>query len=368
MEVMRLWGGEGTLERRASFIATRPLAMVVPTRAADAVRPRTIAASAIFSTDRRSAESYARAVTPPPVRGSIAVVRIVTEAHPRAPPPAGSSTTMRPTRDRPPALSALFLVSLAALVGCGKQAMDPATPPLDLVVAAPAAPRAEPPPVAPPTRAEREVVIAAADPEPEPDTMPRTWTGPIVPGLGFSDALRKARGARDAFGRLAVPAATAKDPAIKAWFAQAQAQVDQASRMYAAAFHAADAPREGRIDAIAEAAELDMSMARSLDDAGLGSMPVAWRADPAVASTFEDIAIGPTRRWRDEARVLARQCMQTARDQAVLTEAARRCAALRTGAPQKTARRGADAGAGCACDPGDPLCSASLGGWCGARP
>jgi hypothetical protein len=195
--------------------------------------------------------------------------------------------------------------------------------------------------------------------------MPKTWAGPVVPGLAFTDALRKARGARDAFGRLAAPPATAKEAVIKAWFAQAQVQVDQASRMYAAAFHAPDAPREGRIDAIAEAAELDMTMARSLDDAGLGSMPVAWRSDPAVASTFEDIAIGPTRRWRDEARVLARQCVQTARDQAVLTEAARRCAALRTGAPPKTARHAADAGAGCACDPGDPLCSASLGGWCG---
>lgn len=94
-------------------------------------------------------------------------------------------------------------------------------------------------------------------------------------------------------------------------------------------------------------------------------MPVAWRADPAVVSTFEDIAIGPTRRWRDEARVLARQCIDTARDSGVLTDAARRCAALRTGTPQK-AKRGPDPNAGCACSPGDPLCSASLGGWCGA--
>lgn len=315
----------------------------------------------------------ARAVTHHRVRGSIGDVRIVTEAHPRARPPGGSSTEMRPARDRQPALAPAFgpvvLAALVALVGCGKLAMEAAPPPVDLVVAVPAEPRAERPPVAPPTRPEREVEVEVTAPvEPEPETMPKTWTGPIVPGLGFIDALRKARGARDAFGRLAAPGTTAKEPAVKAWFAQAQAQVDQASRMYAAAFHAADAPREGRIDAIAEAAELDMSMARSLDDAGLGAMPVAWRADPAVASTFEDIAVGPTRRWRDEARVLVRQCVQTARDQSVLTEAARRCAALRTGAPPKAGRRGADAGAACACDPGDPLCSASLGGWCGGRP
>ena len=266
------------------------------------------------------------------------------------------------------------LAAVVALVGCGKQAMDPASPaspPLEVVVGVPAEARAERAPVAAqaPAAARDLDPTVAAEPEPEPEPMPKTWTGPIVPGLGFTDALRKARGARDAFGRLAVPAATAKEPVVKGWFTQAQVQVDQASRMYAAAFHAPDAPREGRIDAIAEAAELDMTMARSLDEAGLGSMPMAWRADPAVASTFEDIAVGPTRRWRDEARVLARQCMRTARDQAVLTEAARRCAALRTGAPPKTPRRGADAGAasgsGCACDPGDPLCSASLGGWCG---
>jgi hypothetical protein len=255
-----------------------------------------------------------------------------------------------------------------SLLACGKQVLEPAArPPLDVVVAQPADPLAVKPPAAEVAAAEREAPPAPVAPEPdaEPLALPKSWSGPIVPGLAFSDALRKARGARDAFARLTAPAAKAKEPAVKAWFAQAQTQVDQASRMYAAAFHAPDAPREGRIDAIAEAAELDMTMARSLDDAGLGAMPVAWRSDPAVASTFEDIAVGPTRRWRDEARVLARQCVATARDEAVLTEAARRCALLRTGTPVKAARQAADAGAGCACDPGDPLCSASLGGWCG---
>ena len=51
---------------------------------------------------------------------------------------------------------------------------------------------------------------------------------------------------------------------MKTWFIQAQSLADQASRMYAAAFHAPDATREGRVDAIAEAAELAMTMARTL--------------------------------------------------------------------------------------------------------
>ena len=275
---------------------------------------------------------------------------------------------MRPERDR---TAVAIRLSTLALLACGKQVVEPAaSPSLEVVVAQPADPRVDKAPVTPTTPADLEAAAAidAPEPAPEPLTMPRSWSGPIVPELAFSDALRKARGARDAFARLTPPgAAKAKEPAMKAWFAQAQTQVDQASRMYAAAFHAPDAPREGRIDAIAEAAELDMTMARSLDEAGLGAMPVEWRSDPAVASTFEDIAIGPTRRWRDEARALARQCIATARDESVLTEAARRCALLRTGITAKAARQAADAGAGCACDPGDPLCSASLGGWCGAK-
>jgi hypothetical protein len=277
---------------------------------------------------------------------------------------------MRHLRDPRAALLTILLA------GCGKQTLEAppaAGPPIEVLVADPAP---APAPVAPSTRTERavEVAVAAAvsasEPQPEPEALPKTWTGPIVPGQTFADAIRKARSARDGFGRLVTPASSAKENSVKAWFTQANGLVDAASRMYAAAFHATDAPREGRIDAIAEAAELDMTMARSLDDAGLGAMPATWRSDPAVAITFEDVAVGPTRRWRDEARVLARQCIDTARESGVLTDAARRCTALRTGVPLKTARRGADAGAGagagCACSPGDPLCSASLGGWCAA--
>jgi hypothetical protein len=164
----------------------------------------------------------------------------------------------------------------------------------------------------------------------------------------------KAAGAADA----------SADGPLKVWFTQVQSSVDRASRMYAAAFHAEDAPREGRIDAIAEAAELALVMSRTLDDAGVGAMPRGWRSDPAVASSFEDVAVGPTRRWRDEARVLARECVITARDLAVTTDAARRCTTLRTGSPVPKRAQIADAGAGCACSRGDPLCSASLGGWC----
>lgn len=271
---------------------------------------------------------------------------------------------MRTTPEKNLPLLALVLVVAA----CGREAVTlpsaPPAPPVDLVIGEPTPP---PAPVAKPVAPPRPLpVVVPSEPEPEVEPLPKAWAAPIVPVLGFSDALRKGRAARDAFERLAPPPPNAKEAIQKTWFGQAQMLVDQASRMYAGAFNAKDATREGRIDAIAEAAELDMTMARTLDEQNLGSMPAAWRSDPAVAGTFEDVEVGPTRRWRAEARVLTRQCIDTARVTNVVTDAARRCAALRTGVPVKLARQAPDAGAGCACSPGDPLCSASLGGWCGS--
>jgi hypothetical protein len=272
-----------------------------------------------------------------------------------------------------------FLAAPVMLVACGR-------PPSDRAAATAAAPGvAAVVVIADPDLAARLVGEAPADEPPPPATraeggdLPPTWTGPVVPGLTFSDAIHRAREARDAYARLGPPMVPAAgtvgkpgvvtpttipaDGPIKVWFSRAQSLVDQASRMYAAAFHAPDAPREGRIDAIAEAAELDMTMARRLDEAGLGSLPQGWRSDPGVGSTFEDVAVGPMRRWRDEARVLARACVETAREIGVATEAARRCAALRTGAVPRVSPNPSN-GTSCACSPGDPLCSATLGGWC----
>lgn len=267
--------------------------------------------------------------------------------------------------------AAALLLFVAA---CGKEALHeppptiPAQPPspIDVVVADPIAPPTPFEPTAPPLEA--PAPKSASD-----DPLPASWSGPSIPKLAFADAMARARSARDAFTKLgpppqlppvAVDAGSPDDPR-KGWFTKAYPTVDRASRMYAAAFHAEDASREGRIDAIAEAAELDLTMSRKLDDAGIGAMPAAWRTDPAIASTFEDVAVGPTRRWREEARALAKQCVETARAIGVATPSAKKCTTLPTGARVTTkVAKGSDAGASCACDPGDPLCSASLGGWC----
>jgi hypothetical protein len=251
--------------------------------------------------------------------------------------------------------AAIFLVAANACAAAGQNA------PVELPVTEPAPPPK--PPMAPAFPTAEPMTLETAEPPPPEPEMPKAWDGPDIPALAFADAIKRARDARDAFGRLATPKpmdSTPPDPQLKTWFARSSPLVDQASRMYAAAFRASDANAVGRVDAIAEAAELDVAFVRKLDELGLIAMPREWRSDPGVHMTFEDVAYGPLRRWRDEARALAKRCVDTARESAIATDAARRCSAIRIPAPPRVAR----SDAGCGCDPGDPLCSASLGGWC----
>ncbi len=271
------------------------------------------------------------------------------------------------------ALLAVGLVaSGGAIHACAARApatTPPASAPIDLAVTEPS--RAMP--IGAYELPAPSSVPAGEPPAPEPEAaeLPSRWSAPDIPKLAFADAMKRARDGRDAFARLKPPApSTSPDASVteasRTWFVAAVGLVDQSSRMYAAAFHAPDASREGRIDAIAEAADLDASLVRRLDELGLATMPPSWRSDPAVRVTFEDVAYGPLRRWRDETRTLARRCVTLAKETAVATPQVKRCAVLETASPVRVAKL-ADAASECPCTPGDPLCSAAIGGWCGAR-
>lgn len=218
-----------------------------------------------------------------------------------------------------------------------------------------------------------ETPIPTVDPERTDVLLPSSWVEPKGLAVPFAEAMKRAREARDSFGSLERPSPiadlAAPEPAAKAWFIKAEALVDRASRSYATAFHASDAPREGRIDAMAEAAELDALLARRLDEVGVAILPGPWKSDPQIRATFEDVAQGPFKRWRDEARVLARRCVEIARDERVATPAVKRCAAIRSGPPvaKSVTKDPKDPKSACPCVAGDPLCSASIGGWCAAR-
>jgi hypothetical protein len=194
-----------------------------------------------------------------------------------------------------------------------------------------------------------------------PDELPTTWTTTSPRALSFTEALGRARSAQYAYDRIRppLPPDGAPDPTLRAWFVEAAHRVEEASRSYALAFHAENATSSDRLLAMAEAAELELGFMRKLGEYGLVAMPLAWRTDPSMRATFEDVANGPFRRWHDEARSLAHGCIELAHAGAIEDGIVARCRSVSAAIP--TLPRATTA---CGCVPGDPLCSASLSGWC----
>jgi hypothetical protein len=155
-----------------------------------------------------------------------------------------------------------------------------------------------------------------------------------------------------------------------AWFSDVNRRAEDMSRWYAHAFRASNATPEEKISVVLAAAESALRLAKRLDAVGLGSMPKTWRTDPSLAITFEDVAMGPARRWRDEGLALVQLCIEAAFDANVHDASTKRCLALRKAEGTAVIRRAfarSDAGAqGCRCAPGDPLCSEPAT-WCSRR-
>jgi len=132
-----------------------------------------------------------------------------------------------------------------------------------------------------------------------------------------------------------------------------------------------------RVNTLRDAGDMILAWSRKLDEAGLARAPATFRSDPSVALTFEDVANGPAKRWREEGLALVSMCFEIARANKIDSDQARDCGAMRRSyarviaaqRPSPSARASmtsTDAGSpnACACDPGDPLCSASMSGWC----
>lgn len=214
-----------------------------------------------------------------------------------------------------------------------------------------------------------------------PAVLPVSWANTFGHNKPFAEAIKSARLARTSFESVAKAVTGSTDGGLPAprEFERVSALLDQGSRQFAAAYHAPDATPAARIDVLHEAATMILAWSRQLDEAGLARAPAQYRSDPSVALTFEDVANGPAKRWREEGLALIALCVESARTSNIDSAGARGCSGMRTSyarvLSERAARRpasatlGKDAGAseaatGCACDPGDPLCSASMSGWC----
>lgn len=155
-----------------------------------------------------------------------------------------------------------------------------------------------------------------------------------------------------------------------AWFSDVNRRAQDMSGWYAHAFRAPNAKPEEKIAVVLLAAESALRIGKRLDEVGLGTMPKTWRTDPSLAVTFEDVSMGPAKRWREEGLALVQLCIEAAFDANVHDASTKKCQALRkaegTAVIRRAFRRG-DAGAqGCRCAPGDPLCSEPQT-WCARR-
>ena len=270
----------------------------------------------------------------------------------------------------------LLALSLAACVA--RQATPPASEPISVPAQPdPPAPTAEPEQPSLSTMSEEEAAIVASVDEKKID-LPVAWTsGPAAKPVPFGPAMNTATVSRKNFDAVLASLRERTDAGLPqaSAFGRAASYVDYTSRLYATAYYASDATPTGKVDALRAAAEMELQWSRKLDELGLQKMPDAWRTDPSIALTFEDMTTGPVKRWRKEGLALVELCVATAKDAKLDTASARTCLAIRRSISTKVlaaeAKDAKDAGpanapskSGCACDPGDPLCSATMNGWC----
>lgn len=196
-------------------------------------------------------------------------------------------------------------------------------------------------------------------------TLDDAWSTAKTSAVPYAKAMADARAARVR----TIDALRTADAGLgmtAAWFERVHLGAEATSRAFAAAFHASDATPAEKIAAALAGAESALDLAKRLEGAGLVEMPRAWRADPSLALTFEDVAAGPAKRWRDEGLALVQLCIEAAYDLGVEDASAATCKNARTRFGRVAIRTafGRDAGErGCRCHPGDPLCSESAS-WC----
>lgn len=263
----------------------------------------------------------------------------------------------------------VFLGSVAmAVVACAasnasgpeKVAVPDAPLPVEITKVEAALEIPEPPPLPVPPR-----------PDEEPEVLPLSgaWAATFGHTLKFAEAMDKARFSRRVF-EVSKKAIVVVDGGLPSAleFQQANGTMDLLNRNLAAAYFATDATNEQRIRVLEEASSTLLAWAKRLDELGLGLAPAAFKSDHRLALTFEDVAEGPAKRWRNEGYQLSKLCVDRGATDHIDNDATKTCkqlhdqyrAVLNRHAPPPKSTAPAE----CACNPGDPLCSATMSGWC----
>ncbi len=197
-------------------------------------------------------------------------------------------------------------------------------------------------------------------PDDEPETIPLSgaWAATFGHTLSYADAMRNVATARAAFLAASKPLFES-DGGVPApeEFQKANAQMDLLNRRFAGAYYAPNATKDERLAVLEEASVTLLRWERRLDEVGLHVTPATYRSDRRLSLTFEDVTEGPAKRWRNEGYQLSKLCLERAACKQL--HDTYKTAMAKQGAPAKT-----PAPAECACHPGDPLCSATMSGWC----
>lgn len=210
-------------------------------------------------------------------------------------------------------------------------------------------------------------------PDDDPETIPLrgAWAATFGHTASFSDAMLAVEVARRAWLSASRPLFTTTDAGLPEpmAFQSANQSVDLLNRRLAAAYYAPDAMKEERLRVLYQAASMLLGWAERLDQIGLATTPASYRADRRLALTFEEVAEGPAKRWRSEGYQLSKLCAERAAADQIDNPETRSCRTLHEGYRRIMVRGAAPppktpAPPECACPPGDPLCSATMSGWC----
>jgi hypothetical protein len=223
-----------------------------------------------------------------------------------------------------------------------------------------------------PEIAEAPAAAVPARPDEEPDTIPLSgaWAATFGHTASYAEAMQNVRKAREAFDAASTPLQAAADGGLPnpTAFQRANALMDLLNRRFAAAYYAPNANTEERISVLESAARKLLEWSHDLDRLGLDVTPATFKADARLALTFEEVTEGPSKRWRNEGYQLSKLCVERAESERLDNASTKSCKTLhdryrrvllREPTPTKS-----KAPAECACHPGDPLCSATMSGWC----